>query len=442
VIDYRLTMARTETEPMRPLWVLTAPAGAEFSELEGEQRAQVAVVGAGYTGLSAALHLSEQGIDSVLLDGQAIGERASGLNGGQVIAGVKCDPEQLLQKFGPRLGPQLIATVGGGPELVFELIRKHGIDCQPVRSGWIQAATSEYELARVRARVAQWRRYGADAEVLSRADTAHLIGSDYYLGGWIDRRGGTVQPLSYARGLARAAQRAGTRIHTRSPAVSLSSDGHGWRVDTPRGSVTAATVVLATDAYTDALVEPLRRSLVAVPSLQVATAPLPAAVRGSILPQGQSVSDTGHLLRYFRLDAGGRLLMGSRGAFDRTPSPHSTKHLYRAVREIFPRLGEPAFEFHWSGLVAITTDRLPHLHQLAPGLIAGLGYNGRGVAMATTMGRLLARLAAGEPAAALGFPVSELRPVRLHRFARLAARATMQFLKVQDRVARRRAQSG
>ncbi|HEV7986234.1 MAG TPA: FAD-binding oxidoreductase [Steroidobacteraceae bacterium] len=430
--------ARSDAVPLRPLWSATAPASPKFPELSGALLAQVAIVGAGYTGLSAALHLNEQGRDSVLLERHEIGEGASGLNGGQVIAGVKNDPGELLRLFGPRLGPKLIDTVGSGPDLVFELIRKHGIACDAVRTGWIQAATSERELSRIRARVDQWRRYGADAEVLNREQTARLIGSGYYRGAWIDRRGGTVQPLAYARGLARAAQSAGSRIYVRSPAVRLSRSSEQWRLDTPRGSVTAPIVIIATDAYTDGLVDPLRRSLVVVPSFQVATAPLPPALRSSILPQHQSVSDTGHLLRYFRLDAGGRLLMGSRGAFDRTPTPESARHLYQAVREIFPRLDGTAFDFHWSGLVAITTDRLPHLHELGPGLLAGVGYNGRGIAMATTMGRLLARLAAGESAAELGFPITPVRPLRLHRFARLAARTTMQFLRARDRLARRR----
>jgi len=418
---------------MRPLWAATAAAGPEFPELTSELRTQVAVIGGGYTGLSAALHLAELGRDTVLLEAVNLGERASGLNGGQVIAGVKYDPDELLSQFGPQLGPKVIETVGNGPELVFDLIRKYGIDCDAVRAGWIQPATSERELVPIRARVEQWRRRGADAELLDRAQTAALTGSTYYCGGWIDRRGGTVQPLSYVRGLARAATRAGARIYVRSPAIRLSVSGSDWRIHSPRGSLIASTVILATDAYTDHLVDPLRRSLVAVPSFQVATAPLAESLRRDILPQGQSASDTRRLLRYFRLDAGGRLLMGSRGAFDQGATPQSTRHLYQAVREIYPQLEGIPFEYHWSGLVGITVDRLPHLHAIAPGLLAGVGYNGRGIAMATTLGRLLARLAQGAAADEIGYPVTEVRPVTLHRFARLGARATMQYLKARDR---------
>src|SRR5262249_16950706 len=140
-------------------------------------------------------------------------------------------------------------------------------------------------------------RRGADVEVLSARETARLTGSQRYSGGWIDRRGGTVQPLSYVRWLARAARDAGARIFAHSPAMRLERSGNGWRVHPPRGSVSSPIVVLATDAYTDSLVDPLRRTLIPVPSFQVATEPIPEALRNTILPGGQSASDTWHLLR-------------------------------------------------------------------------------------------------------------------------------------------------
>jgi glycine/D-amino acid oxidase-like deaminating enzyme len=348
----------------------------------------------------------------------------------------------LLQRFGQRQGAALIDIVTAAPDLVFELIGRHGIQCDAVRNGWIQAAISARELQGLQVRASQWRRFGVDARPLDRDQTERLTGAYGYCGAWLDPRGGTVQPLAYARGLARAAQRAGVRIYARTPALRLQPQGGNWRIATPGGSITALQVIIATDAYTDRLVDPLRRSLVAVPSFQVATTPLPAALRGSILPQGQSVSDTGPLLRYFRLDAHGRLLMGSRGAFGREPTPDNTRHLHDAVRQLFPQLGDIAFEFHWGGLVGITGDRLPHLHAVARGLWAGLGYNGRGIAMATAMGRLLARVAAGDAPGDLGFPVTPVRPFRLHRFARLGARMALQLLKLRDRQERRRAAAG
>jgi glycine/D-amino acid oxidase-like deaminating enzyme len=423
---------------LRSLWSATAAPGPELGQLAEDVRAQVTVIGAGYTGLSAALNLSSAGRDVVVLEAGEVGTGASGLNGGQVIPGVKQDPDTLEEMFGPVVGPRLVDTVASGPDLVFELIRKYQIACAATRTGWIQPATSIAALDALAERVRQWRRRGADVEFLSAPQTARLTGSQRYSGGWIDRRGGTVQPLSYVRGLARAAGDGGARIFARSPATALERSAGGWRVRAPGGSVTSATVILATDAYTDRLVDALRRSLIPVPSFQVATEPIPPDLRQAILPEGQSASDTWHLLRYFRLDASGRLVMGSRGTFGDVPTAVAARHHYRAVREIYPQLEGIRYEFHWGGLVAMTRDHLPHLHEVAPGLLAGLGYNGRGVAMATVMGRILAHWALGAPPSELGFPVSSLAPIPLHRFNQIGARLAIQGLRALDGMARMR----
>ena len=173
------------------------------------------------------------------------------------------------------------------------------------------------------------------------------------------------------RGLAHAVVRSGGRIFTQSAALRVARLGGLWSIDTPQGSVSAPLVIMATNAYTGALSEELRRTVVAVPSLQVATAPIPAPLRSTILPDGQAASDTWHLLRYFRLDASGRLVLGSRGTFAAVPTLKHVQYQYHAVHELYPQLQGIPFEYHWGGMVAITRDHLPHLHELAPGLLAG-----------------------------------------------------------------------
>jgi glycine/D-amino acid oxidase-like deaminating enzyme len=429
---------------MQSLWDATATPAFTLPELRGSTGAQVAVIGAGYTGLSTALHLCESGIDVAVLDAAELGEGASGLNGGQVIPGVKHDPDTLERLFGAAAGARLVQTVASGPDLVFGLIARHRIDCEASRSGWIQAATSEAALAVLRARAQQWQRRGAPVQLLDRQQLGALIGSQRYCGGWLDARGGSVQPRSFQLGLAQVVRRLGGRIFTRSPAIKLAHSGGQWRVHTPRGQVSAATVVLATNAYTGTLLDDLRRSVVAVPSLQVATERLAPALLQSILPQRQAVSDTWQLLRYFRLSVDGRLVMGSRGAFGSTPLDSAARHHYRAVREIFPQLQGVRYQYHWGGMVAMTADHLPHLHEIGPGLLAGLGYNGRGVAMAIVMGRLLARRIQGVPIAELGFPVTPVRPIPLHRFSQFGVRVAIEYLqllanmkRVRQRLARR-----
>jgi glycine/D-amino acid oxidase-like deaminating enzyme len=421
---------------MQSLWDATATPAFTLPELTGPLRAQAVIIGAGYTGLSTALHLCESGIDVVVLEAAELCEGASGLNGGQVIAGVKHDPDTLEQMYGESLGRRLVETVASGPELVFGLIARYQIDCEANRSGWIQAATSQSALAAIDDRVRQWRRRGAPVQLLDRQQLSQLTGSERYCGGWLDRRGGTVQPRSFQLGLAQVLRRLGGRIFTRSPAVKLERGAGEWLVYTPRGQVTAASAVLATNAYSGELVDAVRRSVVAVPSLQVATEPLPPDIAETILPQRQAVSDTWHLLRYFRLSADGRLVMGSRGSFGNAPMATAARHHYRAVQEIFPQLHGVRYAYHWGGLVAMTGDHLPHLHEIAPGLLAGLGYNGRGVAMATVMGSLLARRIQGEPLGELGFPATPLRALPLHGFSQLGVRLAIQYLQLRGGLAR------
>jgi len=424
---------------LKSLWSETAPPGPVCGVLEGAQRTQAVVIGAGYTGLSAALHLAESGREVMVLEAMDIGERASGLNGGQVIPGVKVDPDNIEMLLGPYAGGRLVTTAAAGPDMVFDLIARHGIECDAIRTGWIQPATSDGALAQLARRAEQWWRRGVPIEVLSRREVLQVTGSARYCGGLLDRRGGNLQPLAYVRGLAHAVLRTGARIFTRSPALRLARLSGAWSIETSQGSVSAPLVIIATNAYTDAISEELRRTIVTVPSFQVATTPIPAALRSTILPDRQAASDTWHLLRYFRLDAGGRLVLGARGTFSQSPQLRDVQYQYRAVDEIYPQLRGIAFEYHWGGLVAMTRDSLPHLHELAPGLLAGLGYNGRGVAMATVMGRLLARRALGTPVAELGFPVTPVLPLPLHRLSGAAARASIQYLRVVDGLSRLRA---
>ena len=423
---------------LQSLWSVTAPAGPKCAPLAAPRSAQVAIIGGGYTGLSAALHLAQGGRNVMVLESRDIGECASGLNGGQVIPGVKHDPDTLEKLFGAAMGQRLVDTVASAADVVFDLIERLRISCEATRTGWIQPATSEAALQEQALRVQQWQRRGAAMEMLSRAQVAQLTGSTRYCGGLIDRRGGTVQPLSYVRGLARALLQLGGEIYTGSPALQLMREGSGYRIETPGGSVRAPLVIVATNAYTGTLTDALRRSVVPVPSFQVATAPIPPSLRATILPGGQSASDTWRLLRYFRVDASGRLVMGSRGTFAAAPTTRTVRHHYRAVREIYPQLAGLGFEYHWGGFVAMTQDHLPHLHELAPGLLAGLGYNGRGVAMATVMGRVLAQWALGTPPQELAFPVTPLRTVPLHALSGIGVRAMIQYLRLADALARTR----
>ena len=420
------------SDPPTSAWTVAAPGVPATRPLEGDRRADAVVVGAGYTGLSAALHLAERGADVVVLDAAEPGWGGSGRNGGQVIPGLKDDPEELERKFGPETGRRMWQISGAAADLVFELIARHKISCEAQQCGWISAAPNASAMAVLRPRAAQWQRRGAPVELLDQARVSELTGTTCYVGGLLDRRAGVVQPLAYVRGLAQAARAAGAAIHGRSAVSRIESHGGAWRAVTSQGTVTAGTLILATNAYTDDLWPGLRRTVIPVQSYQVATRPLPDDIRRRVLPGGHAVSDLRRILFYFRLDPEGRLLMGGRGPLDDVGDPALFARLETVAAQFFPQIGAAQWEHRWSGRVALTADHLPHLHEPEPGVLIGLGYNGRGVAMGTAMGKLLADRALGASPAELGWPITPMAPIPLHAWRLPAMTLVVHFKRFQD----------
>ncbi len=428
-----LTIANEMPAVAHSLWTATANPAPATPPLEGEAAAEVAVIGGGFTGLSTALHLAERGVSVSLLEAESPGWGASGRNGGQVIPGLKHDPDELETLFGKERGARLIAMAGGAADLVFALVDKHAIACDARRTGWIQGAHDAVGLAAAHRRAADWARRGAAVEALDKARVAELLGSDTYVGGLLDRRGGGLHPLNYALGLASAATRAGASIHGQSRVKRIERQGGGFRLHAGQGVLAARRIVIGTNGYADGLVDPLRRSIVPVSSVQVATRPLSDNLRKTILPEGQVVSDTRRLLLYFRLDADGRFIMGGRGAFGERGILTRQADLRAAAEQLFPQLAGIEWRHHWGGFVALTTDHLPHLHELEPGIVTALGYNGRGVAMATAMGQQLAAYASGTKAEDLDFPVTGLAPIPFHVLRKPALSALTAWYKARER---------
>lgn len=420
--------------PLAPsLWAATAAPPPDTQPLAQFAQADVLVVGGGYAGLSTALHLAEQGVRVALLEAREIGFGGSGRNGGQVIPGLKYDPDALVSMFGAERGERLVRFAGATADAVFNLIERHAMDVPHVRRGWIQGAHNPAALKLAHARAAQWARHGADAQPLDKAEVTRLIGTDRYLGGWVDRRAGAVQPLSYARGLARAALNAGAVIHTDTPVTRLQREGGKWVATTAGGArVTAERVVMCTNAYGADLLPGLKPSIIDANTFQVATPPLPERVRAGIFPEGHVTSDTRNLLLYFRLDHQGRLLMGGRGPFREPRGAQDWAHLERVMVKMFPQVAGTPFEYRWCGRVAITRDYLPHLHEPQPGLLVDIGCQGRGVGLQTSMGRAMAQyLVSGDPKA-LPVPLSPIKPFPLYGLRRLYVNAVVTWYRMTD----------
>ena len=378
------------------LWELTAPPAPETSGLKGSIRVDTAIVGGGYTGLSAALHLAEAGANVALLEAVEIGFGGAGRNVGLVNAGMWVMPDVLGDVLGGDYGERLLELLGDAPKLVFDLIERHRIECEVERAGTLHCAVGLKGLRELEQRAAQWSRRGAPVELLNAADTAAKIGSSAYAGSLWDRRAGTIQPLAYARGLARSAVNAGAKIFTRSAVTSAERVDGKWKLQAAGGHVIADRVIVATDAYATGPWSEVRTEQIHLPYFNFATQPLSDNVRASILPERQGAWDTNEVLTSFRFDRAGRLVFGSCGALRGTGAAVHRSWARRALKKLFPQIGDVRFEAEWYGLIGMTDDHLPRFHKLAENVFGFSGYNGRGIAPGTTFGRLLALYALGQ----------------------------------------------
>jgi glycine/D-amino acid oxidase-like deaminating enzyme len=417
------------------LWAATAAETFAGEAFEGDTTTEVAIVGGGFCGLSAALHLAKAGVATTLLEANAIGWGASGRNGGQVISCFKDAPETLISRHGPDLGERMSALGASAGDLVADLITHYGIRCDFRRDGWVLGMHGPAMRQALEERTRQWQARQLPVRMLDAAEAATLLGTGTYEGAYLDPRGGALNPLSFARGLARAASEEGARIHAQSPVLSIVRDGGRWRLGTPCGTVRADKVLVVTGAHSGALRPELERSVLPVQSIQIATRPLPDALRAGILPRGSVVSDTRRLLHYFRFDAAGRFVFGGRGSLrGDAVAPNHVKSIAKAMAATFPQLAGESIEYTWAGHVDITADRRLRVHELAPGLVAVLGLNGRGVALAPAIGCAVAGALTQDTLAQLPLPVTDVKPMPFHGLRLPAMALVAEWYRLRDRL--------
>ena len=391
------------------LWEKTAPPAPLTTALTGDVTADVVIVGGGYTGLSAALHLAEAGTRVVLLEAREIGFGGAGRNVGLINAGMWVMPDDLPGELGTVHGERLLDLLGNGPRVVMGLIEKHGIACELEKNGTLHCAVGDAGLKEIEDRAAQWQRRGAPVSILSAEETARRTGSTAYRGALLDMRAGTLQPLAYARGLAHAAIRAGAILHTSSPVTAQVKTATGWAVRTAGGSVSADWLIVATDAYSEGPFAAVRNEQVHLPYFNFATVPLGDNLRRSVLPGREGAWDTKEILTSFRMDQAGRLVFGSVGALRGAGASIHRDWARRSLRKLFPELGDIPFETEWYGQIGMTDNALPRLHQFGPQAIGFSGYNGRGISPGTVFGRALAEHILGRlPVEDMALPLSEI----------------------------------
>ncbi|QBF33099.1 FAD-binding oxidoreductase [Thalassococcus sp. S3] len=418
-----------------PFWRQTAQPAPPARSLEGDISCDVAIVGGGFTGLRAALRLAEDGTDVVVLEAGEVGHGASGRSGGQVNPMLPLkEPNDLRMAVGTRYFERMTEVALGSADALFDLARQYQIPCEARQQGWIRVNHCEAARRSAEAAASLWNAHGAAFEVLGADETARLTGTQGFASSILAPAGGAVQPLALVRGLARVAEAAGARIFSRARATALQRDGEKWTLTVAGHRISARSVILATNGYTDDLMPDLKRSVLPLYPIQMATDPLADDQIGPILREGHTISDTRRLIMYARREPGGQMVFGGIGFRKPWGGVGGFNWMQKDVARLFPTLKDVAWRYRWGGHIALTPERVPHLHEPGPGLLAGLGYNGRGVAMSLVMGRVLAERALGRSPEDLPFPVSSIRPFAFRKIQVWGAGLAMSWLRLRDQM--------
>ncbi len=417
------------------LWAKTVTKRYKSASLQESTACDVAIVGAGFTGMRAALDLVEAGTDVIVIDAGGVGWGASGRNGGQVNPMLPVfKPSELLEAVGPTYFERLADLSLGSADALFDLIRKYDIDCDARQHGWFRVDHTEKARDTARKGAKLWAEYGAMFEFLDGEDVKRLTGSPVYNSAMLAPKGGAVQPLSLICGLAFAAEQRGVRIFEKTTLDRLDRTERGWSLACGPHQITAEKVILATNGYSGPVRKDVQQTILPMYSVQVATDPLPDNVYETLLPGGQTIADTRRGIVYARREPNNRFVYGGIGGVGFSGDFTGFERLRKDAETIFPQLRGANWQYEWGGQLALTADRVPKFLEPEPGLLAGLGYNGRGVAMSHAMGKVLADRALGMAAEDLPFPVSPPDAMPFRRIQAFGASTAIAAMRVMDQI--------
>lgn len=427
-------------DPPASLWRDTAIAAPEPEPLSRDRRADIVILGGGYTGLSAAMRAIERGLEPVVLEAGTVGFGASGRNGGVVSNKYRLPLSDMAARHGIAVARRMGDLAHEAVHAVEHYVEELGMgEACFVKSGNLRCAHNRASFEAITQDAHRLREILGDdsLEILDAGRVAAETGTTQFVGGVLNHDAGIIHPLNYARGLAAAVRARGGAIHENSPVLRVETDAVGVRFVTTGGTISARRSVLASNGYSDmtAATAPLRRAVIPFRSAILATGPLPASMFDSLIPQGRSYSETRRMMRWFRR-SGDYFLFGGRGAFGTADSEAAFGALETAMRQIFPQLGEHAVSHRWSGLVAMTMDSLPQIGLIGPRCAFSLGYNGTGIAMSTLLGRQAADLVMGEsPDLALMYRAAP-RAIPFFFLREPAVRAVAGWYQFLDRIGR------
>lgn len=376
-------------------YAATAHPAPSHPELKGDISADVCIIGAGYTGLSAALELAEAGYKVVVLEARAVGYGASGRNGGQICTGFSSGQEKIEAQLGKDDARKCFAIAEEAKKLITDRIAKYKIDCD-LKWGYLHCIPKPNHFDELKAWKGEWDELGyTDTQVLTKSELQSKLGTTIYHGALREGGAGHFHPLNYCLGLARAATAAGAVIYENSAAISLDT-GDKPSARTENGAVRAKYMIIGGNAYLGNTVPGLYGHVMPVGSYIIATEPLGENRARSLIFDGEAVANTKFIVDYFRLTGDTRLLFGGRASYSTLEPPNLGAYMRPRMLAVFPQLSDVKIDYSWGGYIAITYNRIPDCGRLSPNVYYAHGYSGQGVALAGMYGKLMAECIRGQ----------------------------------------------
>jgi gamma-glutamylputrescine oxidase len=422
------------------LWRATAKPLRELPPLRSDAQADVVIIGAGYTGLSAAHHIAECGLSPIVLEANQPGWGASGRNGGVITAKFRLSFPAIAAAHGRSMAKRMYDIAHEATDIVSELVDAYGIvSANLTRSGQVKAAHNHETLAYA-VKEAEWLRAELGDTTMSVLDADQVreeTGSAGFVGGVLNAGSGGIHPLNYLHGLAEGVSKRGIAIHAGTPALRLRREGDGVLVETPGGTVRAKQAIIATNSYSDLTpaTRDYQRTLIPFRSAIIATEKLSPNLAASVMPTRRTYTETKRMMRWFRM-VDDRIVFGGRGAFGKQDSASAFRALHKAMVCIFPQASNVPLAYRWSGLVAMTLDSVPHVGRVDDRTMVAMGYNGAGVAMSSLMGRYLAAFARNERPDVGLLDASRMRRVPFYPLREPAVRLVAGWYQFLDAIGR------
>ncbi len=363
-------------------------------ELEGDAVADVCVIGAGYTGLSAALELAQAGYKVVVLEAETIGWGASGRNGGQICTGFSSGQAKIISQLGKADAKKAFDISEEAKRLLVDRIAKHKIECD-LSWGYMHCIPKPHQFADLQAWADEYEELGYGGNtLLSKAELEAKLGSTIYHGALREQNAGHFHPLNYCLGLADAALKAGAVIYEHSAAVEVNTSSKPW-ARTLKGKVSAKFMIIGGNAYLGKVVKPLYGRVMPVASYILATEPLGEERARSLIRDNEAVANTNFIVDYYRRSKDHRMLFGGRASYSGITPPALGEYMRPRMTAVFPQLKDVKIDYAWGGNIAITSNRIPDCGRLSPNVFYAHGYSGQGVALANMYGKLMAECVMG-----------------------------------------------